>query len=117
VTAKVPLEAVFRNLINNAIKHHDRPDGRIEISCRENGAWYDFTVGDDGPGIPPESHEQIFQMFETLKPRDSVEGSGMGLAIIKKIVESMGGRVGVDSAVGQGARFRFTWPKVMPLEG
>ena len=117
VTAKVPLESVFRNLINNAIKHHDRPDGRIEISCRENGAWYDFTVGDDGPGIPPESHEQIFQMFETLKPRDSVEGSGMGLAIIKKIVESVGGRVGVDSAVGHGARFRFTWPKVMPLEG
>jgi signal transduction histidine kinase len=116
VTAKVPLETVFRNLINNAIKHHDRADGRIQVDCHENGAWYGFIVGDDGPGIPPEAHAQIFQMFETLKPRDSVEGSGMGLAIIKKIVESFGGSVGVDSVVGKGAKFRFTWPKVMPLE-
>jgi signal transduction histidine kinase len=117
VTAKVPLEQVFRNLINNAIKHHDRPDGRLEISCRENGAYYAFAVADDGPGIPPESQDQIFRMFETLKPRDAVEGSGMGLAIIKKIVESLGGRVGVESEPGQGARFWFTWPKTANIGG
>lgn len=117
VTAKVPLEQVFRNLINNAIKHHDRPDGRVEISCRENGAYYAFSVADDGPGIAPESQEQIFRMFETLKPRDAVEGSGMGLAIIKKIVESLGGEVGVESKPGHGARFWFTWPKTANIGG
>ncbi len=71
----------------------------------------EFSVADDGPGIAPGFHERIFELFQTLKPRDQVEGSGMGLAIVKKTVESMGGSISVDSAAGAGAVFRFTWPK------
>lgn len=110
-TQRVPLETVLRNLMGNAIKHHDRPDGCIEVSAKDIGDWVEFSVGDDGPGIAPGFHERIFELFQTLKPRDQVEGSGMGLAIVKKTVESMGGTTSVDSAVGEGAVFRFTWPK------
>ena len=110
-TERVPLETVLRNLIGNAIKHHDRQDGCIQVSAKDMGDRIEFSVTDDGPGIPPGFHERIFELFQTLKPRDQVEGSGMGLAIVKKTVESMGGATRVDSAVGAGAAFRFTWPK------
>ena len=109
-TYKAPLEQVFRNLIGNAIKHHDRLDGRVEISAREEGSCVEFTVRDDGPGIPPEFHEQIFQMFQTLKPRDEVEGSGMGLALVRKLVENQGGTIHLESRPGEGSAFRFVWP-------
>jgi signal transduction histidine kinase len=68
-------------------------------------------VSDDGPGIAPEFHERIFEIFQTLQPRDQVEGSGIGLAIVKKSVESSGGTIQVESAPGEGTTFRFTWPK------
>jgi light-regulated signal transduction histidine kinase (bacteriophytochrome) len=111
VTARVPLETTLRNLIANAIKHHDRPDGQIQVSAQEQGDVVAFTVADDGPGIEPEFHERIFEMFKTLHPRDQVEGSGVGLAIVKKTVESQGGAVQVISDAGEGATFRFTWPQ------
>ncbi len=110
-TPKAPLEQVLRNLIGNAIKHHDRADGRIAVSGQDAGAYVEFTVTDDGPGIPREFHDKIFQMFQTLKPRDEVEGSGMGLALAKKTVESHGGTIGVESVKDRGACFRFTWNK------
>ncbi|MCX6046757.1 MAG: PAS domain S-box protein [Chloroflexi bacterium] len=110
-TARVPLELVLRNLINNAIKHHDQPDGRIQIAVRDLGASIEFSITDDGPGIPEQFYERIFQMFQTLKPRDQVEGSGVGLAIVKKTVESRGGTIWVEAAPDRGATFRFTWPK------
>jgi signal transduction histidine kinase len=111
-TERVPLEIVLRNLIGNAIKHHDRPaDGRITIALEEDAQWLVFSVTDDGPGIDPAFHLRIFQLFQTLRPRDEVEGSGMGLALVKKTVESRGGQVELASAVGQGATFRFRWPK------
>lgn len=110
-TQRVPLETIMRNLLGNAIKHHDRTDGVIRVSAADIGQWFEFSVTDDGPGIASDFHERIFELFQTLQPRDRVEGSGMGLAIVKKTVESMGGRVTVDSAVGAGATFRFTWPK------
>lgn len=110
-TPKTPLETVLRNLISNAIKHHDRSDGQVQVAVQELGGWFAFEVCDDGPGIAPEFHERIFQVFQTLKPRDTVEGSGMGLAIVKKIVEARGGAITVASSLGQGATFRFTWPK------
>ncbi|NND61263.1 MAG: HAMP domain-containing protein [Gammaproteobacteria bacterium] len=114
-TAPAPLAQVLRNLINNAVKHHDRDAGRIEVSCKPNGAFNVFSVTDDGPGIDPRYHEQVFKMFETLSPRDSVEGSGMGLAVIKKIVESYGGTIDLlSSAEERGATFTFTWPKEFP---
>jgi PAS domain S-box-containing protein len=110
-TERVPLEQVLRNLFHNAIKHHDRGEGTIELSWRDQGDKVLFLVTDDGPGIKPEFHERIFQMFKTLRRRDEVEGSGMGLALIKKIVEHQGGSVHVESEPGQGATFGFTWPK------
>ena len=111
-TRRVPLELVLRNLIQNAIKHHDRADGHVNVSVREEAEWVEFAVQDDGPGIAPAFHERIFHIFQTLQPRDEVEGSGMGLAVVKKVVESIGGAISVDSLEGQGATFRFTWPKV-----
>lgn len=111
VTQKVPLETVLRNLIENAIKHHDRWDGQVQVAVQELGEWLEFSVQDDGPGIALQFHERIFQLFQTLKPRDTVEGSGMGLAIVKKLIESRGGHITVESQVGQGTTFRFTWPK------
>lgn len=110
-TEQTPLEHVFLNLIGNAIKHHDRADGRIEIAARDLGEQVEFVVRDDGPGIPLEYHEQVFQMFKTLRPRDEIEGSGMGLALVKKIVDNQGGKVRLVSSPGQGAAFFFTWPK------
>jgi PAS domain S-box-containing protein len=111
MTQRVPLETVLRNLMGNAIKHHNRADGSIYVSARDLEDWVEFCVRDDGPGIAPNFHERIFELFQTLQPRDQVEGSGMGLAIVKKTVESMGGAIRVDSAAGQGAAFYFTWPK------
>jgi signal transduction histidine kinase len=111
-TERAPLETVLRNLCDNAIKHHDHPaDGRVEVSARMIPQWIEFTVQDNGPGIDPLHHERVFQMFQTLKPRDEVEGSGMGLAIIKKTVESQGGAITLESTPGHGATFRFTWPR------
>jgi PAS domain S-box-containing protein len=111
-TERVPLATVFRNLIENAYKHHDRPDcGCVRISAEEQADAVVFAVADDGPGIEPQYHERIFGVYQTLKPRDEVEGSGIGLAVVKKIVESRGGAVAVHSAVGAGSTFYITWPK------
>ena len=112
IAERIPLELIFRNLIDNAVKHHEQPHaGHIVITATEQEQVVLFSVTDDGPGISPEFHERIFQLFQTLKPRDVVEGSGMGLAIVKKLVEYRGGRIEVESRPGQGATFRFTWPK------
>ncbi|MBC7817205.1 MAG: PAS domain S-box protein [Planctomycetaceae bacterium] len=109
-TYKTPLELVFRNLIDNAIKHHDRTDGHIEVSAAVKGRFVEFSVRDDGPGIPADYHERIFRMFQTLRPRDELEGSGIGLAVVKKVVERQGGQVTIESHNGRGTTFRFTWP-------
>jgi len=110
---RMPLEQILINLISNAIKHHDRTVGRIEIFADDLGSLYRFSVRDDGPGIPAQFHEQIFKMFQTLKPRDKVEGSGMGLALARKHVEIAGGEMRLESAPGHGSTFSFTWPKTL----
>ena len=110
-TDRVPLHQVVMNLIGNAIKHHDKADGQVKVSARDLGTCVEFQIEDDGPGIPPQFHERIFAMFQTLRPRDEVEGSGMGLAVVKNIVETRGGRIEVASAPDHGSTFRFTWPK------
>jgi PAS domain S-box-containing protein len=110
-TLVVPLEQIFRNLINNAIKHHDKDHAVITVSARETAHGYEFAVADDGPGILPEYHQRVFDIFQTLKPRDEVEGSGMGLAIIKKILDRYGERITIDAGSGRGCCFRFTWAK------
>jgi predicted ATPase/signal transduction histidine kinase len=104
------LQQVFQNLIQNAIKHHDRNDGTITITWRNLGDAYEFIVADDGPGIDPRYHMQVFQMFQTLRPWNEVDGSGIGLSIAKRVVELHGGQIAIESEVGQGTRFRFTWP-------
>ena len=115
---RVPLETVLRNLIGNAIKHHDHPEtARVEVAASESDGFVEFVVADNGPGIEAAHHDRIFQVFQTLKPRDQVEGSGMGLAVVKKIVENQGGRILLTSAPGQGATFCFTWPQVKDAEG
>jgi PAS domain S-box-containing protein len=111
VTASGQLEHVLRNLINNAIKHHDKQNGEVVLSGRRVGDFVEFVVRDDGPGILPQFHEKIFQLFQTLKRRDEVEGSGMGLALVKKLVEQQDSRITVHSqGNGTGSEFRFRWP-------
>jgi PAS domain S-box-containing protein len=119
-TKRILLAQVLANLIGNAIKHHHRADGRIEITVQDVGNQYQFSIADDGPGIPnPEDRHRIFEMFQTLKPSASNENTGIGLSLVKKIVEGEGGRIWLD-LVGetsplenrtQGACFCFTWPK------
>jgi len=111
VTQRLPLFQVFSNLIGNGIKHHHRPDGQVTISVKDQGRFYEFAVADDGPGIAPQYHEKVFAIFQTLHARDIVENTGIGLALVKKIVESQGGRIRLESEEGQGATFYFTWPK------
>jgi PAS domain S-box-containing protein len=112
LTERVPLETIFRNLIGNAIKHHDRPqEGRVIISAQHQSNFVEFTVADNGPGIDVAFHERIFEIFQTLHPRDQVEGSGVGLSLVRRLVESYGGRVWLESSRGRGATFRFTWPQ------
>jgi signal transduction histidine kinase len=111
VTESLPLQQVFTNLISNGIKHHDRSDGKIVISVKEQEKFYQFFVKDDGPGIAPEYHQKIFGIFQTLTARDQQENTGIGLSIVKKIIEHHGGKICVQSNVGQGTTFYFTWPK------
>ena len=108
---RMPLQQILLNLIGNAIKHHDKQQGCIDVTVEDAGPHYAFAVRDDGPGIPARFHKQIFEMFQTLRPRDRVEGSGMGLAMVRKNIEVFGGTIQLDSAEGAGSTFRFTWPK------
>lgn len=112
-TARAPLELVFRNLISNAIKHHHKPEGTIRISAQPIADGFEFAVRDDGPGIAPEHQERVFGMFQTLRPRDEVEGSGIGLALVKKTIESIGGRLALESDGKNGCTFLFTWPTTL----
>jgi signal transduction histidine kinase len=111
-TARAPLEHVLLNLFANAIKHHDRERGRLELTVQDLGDRLEIVLADDGPGIPSRFHAKIFEIFQTLRPRDDLEASGMGLPISRKLVESVGGTLTLDIHEGRGATFRFTWPKV-----
>ena len=114
MTKRIPLQQVFTNLIGNAIKHHTRSDGHVKISVKDQGQYYEFAVSDDGPGIAPEYHDKVFVIFQTLEARDRKESTGVGLAIVKKIVETETGKITIKSQVGNGSTFRFTWPKKQP---
>ena len=115
-TYATPLEQVLRNLISNAIKHHPGPEGSVVVSCGEEGDQYVFAVQDDGEGIPMEYADRVFEMFQTLKSRDQIEGSGMGLAIVNRIVQWQHGRVWFEPVPGgRGTVFKFQWNKNQPM--
>ncbi|QMU27924.1 sensor histidine kinase [Adhaeribacter radiodurans] len=110
-TVRVYLQQVFTNLISNAIKYHHQTEGLIQVKYAELLNSHQFTVTDNGPGIEEEYHQRIFVIFQTLQERDAVESTGVGLAIVKKIIEQQGGKITVKSSPGKGSSFVFTWPK------
>lgn len=107
-TRVTPLGTVLRNLIANAILHHDKKEGLIEVGSEDCGDHYMFWVKDDGPGIAPAHHTRVFEVFKKLSKAGS---SGVGLALVNKMVQESGGKVYLESDEGQGATFRFSWPK------
>jgi PAS domain S-box-containing protein len=110
--SEVPLSLVIRNLMDNAIKHNDAPEGIVTVTVRAEEQWYRFDVADNGPGIPAEHRDRIFRIFETLQPKDATGTVGVGLALVRKTVDQIGGRIEVlDNPDGRGALFRVRWPK------
>jgi light-regulated signal transduction histidine kinase (bacteriophytochrome) len=104
----VQIRQVFQNLIDNAVKYRSAEPPRVHIAAeQQNGEWI-FSVKDNGIGIAPEYHEKIFQLFKRLHTRQKYSGTGIGLSLVKKIIERHGGRIWVDSAEGRGATFFFT---------
>jgi len=110
-TNRLGLQQVFTNLLSNAVKYHQRGAGHLAVTCQDIGRCYEFRVQDDGPGIAPEYHQKIFLLFQTLRDRHTAESTGIGLSIVQKIINEQQGTIRVESAVGQGAGFIFTWPK------
>ncbi len=110
-THRVPLLQIFSNLINNAIKYHDKSEGYIRIFYTDETTHYRFTVEDNGPGIAKNYHNKIFVIFQTLNGSDSFESTGVGLAIIKKILDDRNQTIELISEPGEGSKFIFTWPK------
>ena len=108
---KIKLHEVFQNLISNAITYNDKDQAIVRITFVDKGTYYEFSIADNGIGIKPEYHEKIFGVFQTLKPKDKLESTGIGLTIVKKIIERQGGKVWVTSELGKGAIFSFTWNK------
>ena len=115
-TNRVLLSQVLANLIGNAYKHHDRPgetlrerpEGRIQVLVQPDAEMWEFSVIDDGCGIAPENQERVFDIFETLLGSDK-NNTGVGLSIVKKIVETQGGQIKLESKIDIGTTFSFTW--------
>ncbi len=108
---RVKLQQIFLNLVHNAIKFNDKEDIQVEVGCEDKGEDWQFYVKDNGPGIESRYHEKIFVIFQTLNARDEVESRGVGLAIVKKIIEEEGGKIWIKSEKNCGTIFYFTWPK------
>jgi light-regulated signal transduction histidine kinase (bacteriophytochrome) len=104
---------LFQNLIGNALKFHGKEAPRVRISARRDGREWLFQVEDNGIGIDPKNTGQLFVMFRRLHSRAEYPGTGMGLAICKRIVERHGGRIWIESKPGEGSRFCFTLPAVL----
>ena len=112
-TSKTPLATVLRNLVSNAVKHHDRQHGEVRIRQFRRGAFLVFEVSDDGPGIPSAAHARICKLFQTLSHDSKGPRSGVGLAVCKRLIQASGGVLEIDSCEQQrGSVFRFTWPLV-----
>jgi len=105
------MQQLFQNLIGNAIKYNDKEKGLIQVTCSETPTHWQFSIADNGPGIAKKNHERIFQIFQTLTSKDDAESTGVGLTIVKKIVELHGGEINVESELGNGTIFHFTLQK------
>lgn len=110
-TQKIALYQVFANLFSNIRKYGNQEKPQIRVEFSENDTEYEFGVIDNGPGIEPRFHQKIFEIFQTLQSKDHFESTGIGLTIVKKIIEEQGGRIWLDSDIGKGAAFYFTWPR------
>jgi signal transduction histidine kinase len=108
-TERIKLEQVFANLISNAVKYTPQQDGLIQISCLTFDGLHEFSVKDNGIGIAAEYHQKIFEIFQTLREQNEQESTGVGLAIVKKIIDDQQESIIVKSKLGQGAEFIFTW--------
>lgn len=112
-TYRVRLEQVLGNLVGNAFKYHqDKDNASVVVAAHSEGDRVAFSVADNGPGIDPRFHGRIFDVFQTLQPRDQIESTGVGLSIVKKAVESVGGKIRIKSTPGTGTSFFFEWPIV-----
>ena len=112
VADRTRIQQVFQNLISNAVNYMDKPQGLVRIACTPEGDRWRFSISDNGPGIEERHHERIFQLFQTLAPRDRVESTGVGLTLVKKILEMYGSDVSLQSTVGVGTVFSFTLPAI-----
>lgn len=110
-TVELYMQQLFLNLISNAIKYNDKPNAEVYIGCNEFSDYYEFYVADNGPGIAKEYHEKIFVVFQTLQERDAFESTGVGLSIVKKILQSVKGEITLESEINKGSKFIFKWPK------
>ena len=108
---KTRISQLFQNILSNSIKYMDKPEGQIRIGCVEDGNNWRFSLSDNGPGIEEKHFEKIFQIFQTISDSDSYESTGVGLSVVKKIVEVYGGSIRVESEVGNGCTFYFKLPK------
>jgi PAS domain S-box-containing protein len=115
-SAQLPLQQIFMNLIGNALKYNHSAAPRVWITSEDAGGYIRFSVRDNGPGIPAEYQTKIWGIFQTLEARDKVEATGIGLSLVKKLVEGQGGHAWVESPPGQGATFHFLWPKRAPAQ-
>jgi signal transduction histidine kinase len=112
-TQRTPIRTVLENLISNALRHHGGAEGRVTVAMRRMDGVAEFRISDDRPGIAPQFHDRIFVIFQTPANRDDVESNGIGLAIVKKIIEGNGGRIWAESAPPvRGTTFRFTWNEI-----
>ena len=107
---------VFQNLLDNAIKHNDKKNGIVAVSCTKQGDFWQFSVKDNGPGIPKQYQEKVFQLFQTLAPKDQSGNTGIGLSLIEKIVDHWGGKIWLECEPGQGCTFHFTIPDTNKYE-
>ena len=110
-SSQIALEQIFQKLISNAIKYWDKPRCKVQIDYSPSENEHHFMVRDNGPGIPEEYHKKVFEIFQTLYPRDQIESTGIGLSIVRKYVDQLRGRITISESSSNGTTFRFTLPR------